>query len=433
MVDLLVGCSEGHTAASASDPGRVDVYLGNTTLPSSPSLQLNGLVAEEEFSHGLAVGDINGDGYDDVIVGSEDDDVGASNAGVVRLYLGTPNGLGTTANTTWLGTLAGGEFGAHVASGGDVNGDGYDDVLMATPDWTGDFSTEGKVELYYGSGSGVAELPAATWLGGQTNASLGGPSGTISSDGGAGVAFADVNGDGYDDILMAAWLYDAAGGTSNGDTRVVLGSRDGPQPYVKWSGYGAPGSQQGYGLAGADVNGDGYDDLVLGGPQTNFSGSLRVVPGPFGDGINATVHELAYATGTGFSGGNRYRGNIFLVSTAALVTEVQMYLNPAAQETVEWGYYTASSISGTYTLQGSVTNTVSAGPGWKSTGPIEVDVTPGDYVAFIAQWDGTVNYWNRPETLPTTLPGFGTIERGVNQGNAAPLPASTSLTSSQRG
>ena len=425
FADLLVGCGEGHSATSTSDPGTVDVYLGGTTMPSSPSATLEGVANEEEFSHGLAVGDVNGDGYDDVLVGSEDDDTAASNAGVLRLYLGGPNGLATTATKEWFGTQISGEFGAHVASGGDVNGDGYDDALVATPDWTGGFTTEGKVELFYGSSLGLSDIPSASWFGGQGNASLGGPSGNIASDSGSGVAFADVNADGYDDILLAAWLYDAGGASSVGQTRVVLGGPAGPEPYDRWSGTGAAGSQEGYGLLGADVNGDAMVDLVLGAPLAGTTGTVRLVPAPLGNGISASAHEVGSLSSL-FNSGSRIRGDIYLVSTASIVTEVQMYLNPTVAEPIEWGYYTSSTLSGTYTLQGSVTSTATTGAGWKSTGPIDVEVNVGDYVAFVAQWDSTASYWRSNESLPTALPGFGTVEASA-AASGTTLPATGSL------
>ena len=429
--DLISACGEGHIPGNNNDPGRVDVFLGRTgTLLTSPSYVLYGVANEEEYGYGLASGDVNGDGYDDVLVGGPDYTDGTTATGVMRLHPGGPNGLSSTASQTWLGSAANEQYGAAIATG-DVNGDGYDDVLVAAPDASGAVGTEGRVDLLYGSASGVSEIAGASWFGGQAGAGLGGRSLGVAHDNGRGLDTADVNGDGIADILMSAFLYNGAGGTDSGRTFVVHGGTNGPDPYVRWSGDGSAGGiREGYGLAGGDVNGDGHADLLLGSPLLVATGSVRVVPGPLGDGIVSTVHESGTVSGGGFSGGTRYRGDIYLVSDAAIVTEVQMYLDPTAQEQIEWGYYTSSTLTGTYTLQGSVTTTASAGPGWKSTGPIDVEVTPGDYVAFIAQWDGTVEYWNSSESLPTTLPGFGTIERGISGGTGSTLPTSTGFSSS---
>ena len=426
--DLLVSCGEGHTAASNSDPGRVDVYLGRAgDLPATPSDQLDGAGAEDDFGFGLATGDVDGDGYDDVLVGAEDADPNGTSSGEVSLFLGGASGLPTAPSQQWFGSQTSVGFGAQVATG-DANGDGFADVLVAAPDWTETQSAEGRVELYLGSSAGVAELPSTAWFGGDSNASLGGRSVGLASDGGRGVAFADVNGDGFDDLLMAAYLHDG-GGTNAGRTTVVLGGAAGPAPYAQWVGDGVAGSYEGFGLARADVNGDGLDDLMLGAPKSATTGSVRVVPAPLGDAVNGTVHE-AGSPDTGFSGDNRYRGSIYQVGSTTLVTELQMYLDPAAAETIEWGWYTGISATGTFTLQTSTTSTASAGPGWKSSGPVAIQTTAGDYVAVVAQWDGTVEYFRSSETLPAALPGFGSAVRGITSGSGSTLPASTSFSAS---
>src|SRR5437762_8000747 len=85
------------------------------------------------FGYSVAsAGDVNGDGYADIVVGARFYDEGEADEGKVFLYLGGPSGISTTPAWTAQGNQAGARFGISVASAGDVNRDGYDDVVVGS-------------------------------------------------------------------------------------------------------------------------------------------------------------------------------------------------------------------------------------------------------------------------------------------------------------
>ena len=133
-------------------------------------------------------GDVNHDGYDDVVVGAFGVN---SRAGRAYVYQGSASGLASTTALTLSGETVGDGLGGSVSAAGDVNGDGYDDVLIGAPYAS---SYTGRVYLYEGSATGLSTAPGATVFGEATRNYFG------VRLSGAG----DVNHDGYDDILIGA-------------------------------------------------------------------------------------------------------------------------------------------------------------------------------------------------------------------------------------
>lgn len=299
--------------ADAAYPVEIDPLL------TTPGWSTSGTQSTEGLGFSVSgAGDVNGDGFDDVLVGAPWYDGGSVDTGRAYLFLGSPFGLSAVA--AWyaigespLGTRAPGppssRFGYSVASAGDVDADGYDDILVARVP-TDSSSLSGQVFLYRGAPTGPGDV--ATWtLDGFASRRLG------YSIAGVG----DLNADGYDDVAFGepgplqsdqqgrVYVFygqppNGSGGLSmGGGTRCVassfapsgiscngiVGGGSGiPQP-VAW---GEAGSQNEYGevvAAAGDVNDDGFDDLVLGQPR-------------FGGGDRGRI-QIYFGSGSGITGG----------------------------------------------------------------------------------------------------------------------------------
>ena len=171
-----------------------------------------------------SAGDVNGDGYSDVLVGAPDNDNGQSDEGAAYLFLGSPAGLSLAPGWTREGDQASARFGLSVASAGDMNGDGYSDVLVGAPGYTDGQAGEGAVFLYLGSSGGLSSVPARLWQGNQAGARFG------SSVSGAG----DVNGDGFDDVLVGVPGFDG-GQSDEGAAFLFLGAASALPSVPAWS------------------------------------------------------------------------------------------------------------------------------------------------------------------------------------------------------
>lgn len=260
--DLLVGMP-----GSSMDKGVVMLFLGSATgLPAAPSWTKQGENVNDGF--GLCVasaGDVNGDGYSDVLVGAPAWPTGVTNQwrGKAYLFLGSASGLSASAAWTKTGPQTESRFGYSLSSAGDVNGDGYSDVIIGAYTQVNAPGTgEGGAYVFHGSGTG---LPAtASW---SVVSQQHSPSNT--STFGASVSLAgDVNGDGYDDVIIGDNYYEhtADGGANRGGAFVFHGSATGLSATPDWAGYGANyGDEFGNCVSFAgDVNGDGYGDVVIG-------------------------------------------------------------------------------------------------------------------------------------------------------------------------
>jgi hypothetical protein len=146
------------------------------------------------------------------------------------------------------------DFGSSVASAGDVNKDGYDDIIVGVPSYSNGNYSEGGAFVFLGSVAGFDDFPS--WMN---------ESNVFDAHFGLSVASAgDVNGDGYSDVIIGAPLY-SNGENFEGAAFVFLGSQLG-----LFGGFWvAEGNQEnsrfGYSVASAgDVNGDGYSDVIIG-------------------------------------------------------------------------------------------------------------------------------------------------------------------------
>jgi hypothetical protein len=111
----------------------------------------------------IGVGDVNGDGYDDVMVGIRLYDHGQVDEGAVFVYYGSAAGLSTTPSWTAEGNQSNAHFSESLGTAGDVNGDGYDDIIVGARYYDNGQPDEGAAFAYYGSAAGLS--PTANWMG----------------------------------------------------------------------------------------------------------------------------------------------------------------------------------------------------------------------------------------------------------------------------
>jgi hypothetical protein len=200
-------------------------------------------------------GDVNGDGYDDVIIGAPWYSNGQSNEGAAAVYHGSATGLSSVPNWGDEGDQNTALFGTSVGTAGDVNGDGYADVIVGASWYDNGQTNEGAAAVYYGSAAGLSLVPSWLGEGNQEAAVFGAAVGTAG----------DVNGDGYDDVIVGAPLY-TNGQTNEGAAFVYYGSAAGLSPIAAWLGESDQEEAdfgKSVGTAG-DVNGDGYADVIVG-------------------------------------------------------------------------------------------------------------------------------------------------------------------------
>ncbi len=291
--DVIVGANAFDNGES--DEGKVFLYLGSPSgLSTSPSWTAEG---DQEYARlGISAstaGDVNGDGYSDVIVGAYLYDNGESDEGKVFLYLGSSSGLSVSHSWTAESNQEAAQFGSSVSTAGDVNGDGYSDVIVGACLYDNGESDEGMVFLYLGGSSGLSHNPAWTDEGDQENSTFG-----------LSVATAgDVNGDGYSDVLVGM---PNEGIGNGGATFLYLGGVSGLSSMASWTGYGDNIGAMYFGKSVAtagDLNGDGYSDVIIGAPGTYngevFEGSAFIyLGGPSGLSTNhswSVESNLAYA------------------------------------------------------------------------------------------------------------------------------------------
>ncbi|SOD22187.1 beta strand repeat-containing protein [Nitrosomonas ureae] len=271
----------------------------------SASLDLTSLNGSDGFvmfksrSDGMQVssaGDINGDGVDDFIVSAPYTNIFNYDSSVSYVVFGKTSGFNAGLN---LGSLDGNNGfrldGASAARNvGDVNGDGFDDVIIGVVDDQNSDNSSNYVIFGKSSGFDVAiDL-----------SSLNGSNGFRLDKLGKGTGAGDINGDGFDDVIIGTWGADDPNGRFSGSSYVVFGKASGFGAAFTLSGldgsngFRLDGESEGD-LAGSsvrsagDFNGDGFDDVLVGAPGTDFngdsSGSSYMVFGK-ATGFNATMN-----------------------------------------------------------------------------------------------------------------------------------------------
>ncbi|MFC1607274.1 T9SS type A sorting domain-containing protein [Candidatus Latescibacterota bacterium] len=244
----------------------------------------------------IASGDINGDGYDDAIIGAmRANPGGKENAGEVFVVFGSEslkslNEVDTASTPDNFlriqGNTTGAEFGNAVAAG-DMDCDGYDDILIGA--WhggEGDVFDKGEAYIVFGSADisreGVIDIDSGSHdilaLYGENPGKV--PTSTefeLGDEFGVAVSTGDINGDGFSDAIIGAWYADPYDRKDAGKTYVIFGSpdmRNTGDIHIKVASNVLAIAGVGYGLdypdnsgfynGSGDVNGDGFDDVIVG-------------------------------------------------------------------------------------------------------------------------------------------------------------------------
>ncbi|SEF75783.1 beta strand repeat-containing protein [Nitrosomonas ureae] len=295
-------------------------------LDGNNGFRLDGVAERDSSGSSVSnAGDVNGDGFDDLIIGAPHADSNGILSGSSYVVFGKSSGFDATMNLSHLDgnngfRLDGGAFdrsGNSVSAAGDVNGDGFDDLIIGAPNanpnggyYSGSF---GSSYVVFGKSSGFDATMNLSDLDGSNGFRLDGEAAYDSS--GSFVSNAgDVNGDGFDDVIIGAFRAEPNGDFS-GSSYVVFGRLSGFDAAMNLSGLDGSNGFRLDGVAkrdfsgnsvssAGDVNGDGFDDVIIGAhdadPNGDRSGSSYVVFGR-ASGFDAVMNL------SGLDGSNGFR------------------------------------------------------------------------------------------------------------------------------
>jgi Ca2+-binding RTX toxin-like protein len=280
-------------------------------LDGSSGFRLDGVAFGDQAGADVAgIGDVNGDGLADVLVSARDADSGdVLGGGTAYVVFGSTAGFDANFDLANLdgsngfridGDIPYSTIGLDVSSAGDVNGDGVDDLMLSGSGGDGDVRYPGVTYVIYGSTDSFAASIGTSSLDGSNGFAIVGADDF--ADGGHELSsIGDLNGDGYDDLLIA-------GGSDDAAAFVIYGSAEAPAAELSLAdidgsnGFAitgpSAGTRLGWDVAGiGDFNRDGYDDFVVGAPSyspdfRSQAGSAFVVFGAadgFGDAFELST------------------------------------------------------------------------------------------------------------------------------------------------
>ncbi|NQV26358.1 MAG: FG-GAP repeat protein, partial [Rhodopirellula sp.] len=275
-------------------------------LDGTTGFRLNGTDQSDLSGSSVAsAGDVNGDGFDDIIIGANGADTGPfGTTGKSYVVFGKSGGFSSAINLATLNGATGfrldgvgssDESGISVSGAGDVNGDDFDDLIIgAHRAFSGSAQRAGESYVVFGKSGGFSSAINLGTLDGTTGFRLDGID-TRDYSGYSVSNAGDVNGDGIGDVIIGAFQADAGGNSNAGKSYVVFGNSDGFASSVNLStldgttGFRVDGidanDRSGVSVSSAgDVNRDGLDDLIIGAPggdpgNTNEAGESYVVFG----------------------------------------------------------------------------------------------------------------------------------------------------------
>ncbi|MEL7465409.1 MAG: hypothetical protein AAFN79_15165, partial [Pseudomonadota bacterium] len=340
--DILIAAP----GAGPGDRGQAFVIFGTTDgfaaeiLPSeldgTDGFRMTGLGDRDRLGTSVSdAGDVNGDGIADIIVSAPFSDTYGNGSGQSFVVFGTEDGFAADLDLSALdgtdgfrieGKLEFDNAGVSVSSAGDINGDGIDDVIVGGASYYAEYASDpvnsnAEAFVIFGRNDGFEPVIDAGLLDGMNGFTIDGL--TDEFEGRAEVSSAgDLNGDGFDDLIVGLSRADVNGRNNAGEAFVVFGSDQGFGARLDVStldgtnGFrilgASAGDDLGFAVAAAgDFNGDGIDDLLIGAPVAdpngvNSAGEAFLIFGSE-DSFGATLDlaDLSAADGFRFEGASQ--------------------------------------------------------------------------------------------------------------------------------
>jgi trimeric autotransporter adhesin len=333
FADLIIGApyANGEAGASYVVFGKASGWAASVNLSSlngSTGFRLNGRFPADNYDGGsynngeysgtsvASAGDVNGDGFADIIIGAPSSIFASSadpyHTGYSHVVFGKASGFAAAMDLSRLdggngfridGPLPDQRTGTAVASAGDINGDGFADLIMGAPGNVFGYSVPGGVTwFFYGKASGFASSVSAGALGLVGVAANDFSGRSVSSAG-------DVNGDGFADLIIGADGADP-NGLDSGASYVVFGKTGGLSSLdlsalngsngFRINGVAASDRSGGSVSSAGDINGDGFADLIIGASGANGStGASYVIFGKAG-GFTSSINLSSLTGSNGF-------------------------------------------------------------------------------------------------------------------------------------
>ncbi len=290
-------------------PGGISKEDVNTIYQMYPP-KLGASEQGDHFGEAMAQGDFDGDGYADLAVGAPDEAPGDDpGSGAVFLFKGTFTGLVSwrTLTQTGLGVNQSGDRFGNALAAGDLNADGRDELIVGAPGERVQGEKGGAAFVFLGSQTGPTTVNG--YLLHQDNIGFSGGSNDDDLFG-ASLAVGNFNGDSRADLAIGA-----PGKNPGGRVFVLIWDKDRPtgDKLVKFDRVGSQrvaGDLFGTAIIAVDVNDDNFDDLVVGAPGTNGTGSIFVFPG-----ATSKLHDAAHIKQP--EGAPREQGDDFGAALAA--------------------------------------------------------------------------------------------------------------------